>query len=139
MVAFAALYHVNGDFIPTNDVTANVQLAMRVLDNRSFSFQSEDHPFMFVWSLDTEKGRRRAMVPAWDLEGPGGATWRELRADGRLKLEKPMYYLVPAVDHERHPVFAHQFMKDFLMKTDLVCCPFLAPEFRFHLFALDYW
>ena len=101
VVAFTALYHVNGDFIPTNDVTANVQLAMRVLDNRSFSFQSEDHPFMFVWSLATENGRRRAMVPAWDLEGPGGATWRELRADGRLKLEKPMYYLVPAVDHER--------------------------------------
>ena len=99
-LACLALYHVNGDIVFSNDVTANVHLPMRILQHGTFSFHPRDLPFMFVWNLKTDKGQFQVVIPSWERQGLDGMTWRQLHDAGRLHLQKPMYYLVPSVDRE---------------------------------------
>lgn len=90
------VYHLNGDFLIGNDATPNVYLAVNVLHEGSLSFSPSKTPFMFNWSVVTDKGPIPVVIPSWDQQFQG-TSYRQLAETGALKFTGPQYYLVPSV------------------------------------------
>ncbi len=122
------LYHVNGDFLPGNDATANLYLSLNLLQGRGLSFRPEAMPQMFIWQVELPAGEcaqaaphsispRTVRIHAWDrpidsrtLEWlqrvhtrswQGSPTWQQLHQQGWLRLVGPEYYLVPSQNPEQ--------------------------------------
>lgn len=132
------LYHLNGSFLVGNDAVPNVYLPLSVLSEGNLSFTPEEAPFMFTWAL--ESGGKQAIVKFDRWEGTPSdpatvcfspatritaqrATWRQLRDQGKLKLYRPDYYLVPSVDPARRG-----YVNQYGPGAGLTALPFFAVQ-----------
>ena len=97
-VFLLAVYHLNFDFTPGNDATANVFLPVSFLTEGNLSFTVAEAPFKFLAHVTTPQGVSR--VPLRSM-----AHLRALEAKYPVKL-KAKYYIVPSV---REGVYVNTF------------------------------
>ena len=88
------VYHLNGDVLAGNDAKPNLYLVSSLLKEGNLSFGAYEMPFMFVWTVRTDKGDMRAYVNDWDDTFRGQYTYRFLRDNGMLDLLGDDYYIV---------------------------------------------
>lgn len=88
-----AVYFANGDCLASGDTLPSTCLPVSLLREGNVSFTPDEAPFMFRWHLGQGPDARRVTVRRWD-QRIGGRRADELRAEGRLKPDVPMYYLV---------------------------------------------
>jgi hypothetical protein len=95
-LALFAAYQANGDFLPGDDATGNIVTAAHFLEGRGPTFTPANEPYMFFWDLLDSNGSRRVLVSDWQKTLIDGVPAQDMRAQGRLKLRGPDYYLVPS-------------------------------------------
>jgi hypothetical protein len=113
------IYLASGQSQPGNDATATVHQALRLIEHGTLFFTPEDNPRMFVFSVNTPFGKRPARIRDWQASARG-ITAHEAYANGIIRLEKPMYYLVST----RH---AGQYANTFGVGAGLTSLPMVAP------------
>ena len=120
-IGLFVLYQLNGDVLPGNDVTINVELPINILRRERLSFAPVDVPYMFVWAVGEGDNRTETAVWSWDDLGPGGKSWRELQRDGLLRWVRPRYYLAASTDTDRRG-----FVSTYGVGAGLVAWPVFA-------------
>ena len=113
------VYLVTGQSQPGNDATANVHLALRLLEHGTVFFTPEDNPKMFVFAAQTPEGKKTARFRDWRATYQGQPA-RDAYAQGRIRVDEPLYYLVPT----RYP---GKYANTFGLGAGLFALPVVAP------------
>ena len=113
------IYLASGQSQQGNDATATVHQALRLIEQGTLFFTPEDNPRMFVFAVDTPFGTRLARIRDWQLSD-GRVSARQAYAAGKIRVQRPMYYLVPT----RH---AGHYANTFGVGAGLAALPLVAP------------
>ena len=101
LTGFMGLYLLNLQFTPAGDATPNVLLAMSLLEEGNLTLTPAEAPQLFFFRMKLAQGDAVVRFSDWDSLSPLLVSWRQLAREGRLEVEQPQYYLVPAADPEQ--------------------------------------
>jgi len=118
--ACLAAYLATGQSLPGNDATSNVHLSLQLLDHHSLFFTADENPKMFSFAVESPEGTKRGRIRDWTQVTYQGRPAREAYDRGELRVQEPIYYLVPTV----HP---KKYANTFGLGAGLFALPIVAP------------
>jgi hypothetical protein len=112
-------YLAPGQSQPGNDATANVHLALRLIEHGTLFFTPEANPKMFFFASGPPQAQKTVRIHDWQ-QSSQGLTARDAYAQGIIRLTDPIYYIVPT----RYP---GKFANTFGIGAGLLALPIVAP------------
>ena len=120
------VYHLNFDYLPGNDATPNIYLALSLLREGNLSLDYKEFPSMFHWEIWTGKKWVRERIFCWD-EKIYGVPVVDLYQRGLLRPRRESYFILESV----HP---NLYVGNYGLGPPLSLVPFFA---TFKLFIDD--